>query len=77
MPIGSVFENNRTQVVRLPAECRFPPSVTKVNVRVSGAERILAPVDQGWDSFFFGSERMSDDFMAERASQVQGEREAL
>jgi len=77
MPTGSVFENNRTQAVRLPAECRFPPTVTKVSVRVFGAERILAPVDQSWDSFFLCTDRVSDDFMAERASQVQGEREAL
>jgi virulence-associated protein VagC len=30
MTLGSVFTNNRTQAVRLPAEVRFPDSVSKV-----------------------------------------------
>lgn len=30
---GSVFENNRNQVVRLPADARFPEGVNKVNAR--------------------------------------------
>lgn len=43
MTLGSVFTNNRTQAVRLPAEVRFPDTVSKVTVRVVGKERILAP----------------------------------
>ena len=76
-PQGTVFVNNRTQAVRLPAETRFPESVKKVIVRVVGNERVLSPVDNLWDSFFMTSEGVSDDFMNERASQVQPEREAL
>ncbi len=49
MPIGSVFKINRTQVVRLPVETRFPDSVKKVNVRIVGADQILSPF-----SFFDG-----------------------
>jgi len=30
MAIGTVFENNRTQAVRLPVETRFPEGVKKV-----------------------------------------------
>ena len=56
---GSIFENNRTQAVRLPAETRFPPEVRKVAVRVLGVERILAPVDRTWDSFFAAAEGVS------------------
>ena len=74
---GTVFVNNRTQAVRLPAETRFPESVKKVVVRVLGNERILSPVDKLWDSFFKSSEGVSDDFMNERASQEQPEREAF
>jgi len=77
MAIGSVFANNRTQAVRLPAETRFPETVKKVTVRVVGQDRILSPVDKAWDSFFLSSDRVSDDFMAERASQEQPEREAF
>lgn len=77
MPMGSVFENNRTQAVRLPAETRFPKSVKRVHVRVKGPDRILSPADQVWDSFFRSMEGVSDDFMAERPGQDQRDREPL
>ncbi|MGD8336719.1 MAG: type II toxin-antitoxin system VapB family antitoxin [Desulfobacterales bacterium] len=77
MALGSVFVNNRTQAVRLPAETRFPEGVKKVLVRVVGVDRVLSPVGNTWDSFFLSKERVTDDFIAERASQEQTEREAL
>jgi antitoxin VapB len=77
MAIGSVFDNNRTQAVRLPLETRFPDGVKKVTVRVVGQDRILTPFENTWDSFFESKERVSDDFMVERASQKQPERELL
>mgnify|MGYP000088316445 CR=1 FL=1 len=75
MPKGSVFVNNRTQAVRLPAETRFPDDVKQVTVRVIGRDRVLSPVDRSWDSFFLSGERVSDDFMLERAAQEQSDRE--
>lgn len=75
MATGSVFETNRTQAVRLPAETRFPPGVKKVTVRVVGQDRIIAPVDRTWDSFFLSEERPSDDFMESRGEQEQSDRE--
>ena len=77
MATGSVFINNRTQAVRLPAETRFPEGVKKVIVRVLGKDRVLTPVENTWDSFFFSEECVSEDFMSERASQEQPERESL
>ena len=77
MALGSVFVNNRTQAVRLPAETRFPEGVKKVMVRVVGVDRVLSPVSNTWDSFFLSKERVTDDFIPERASQEQTEREAL
>lgn len=77
MATGSVFVNNRTQSVRLPAEARFPDKVKKVTVRVVGQDRIISPADATWDSFFLSPETVSDDFMNERASQEQQEREAF
>ena len=77
MTTSTVFTNNRTQAVRLPAELRFPDTVKKVEVRQVGQERIIAAADQAWDSFFLAQETASEDFMAERASQRQPEREAL
>jgi antitoxin VapB len=75
MAIGSVFENNRTQAVRLPAETRFPKEVKKVFVRVVGQDRIISPIKNSWDSFFRSEKGVTDDFMTERASQDQSERE--
>ncbi len=77
MALGSVFVNNRTQAVRLPAETRFPEGVKKVMVRVVGVDRVLSPVSNTWDSFFLSKERVTDDFITERASQEQTERESL
>ena len=77
MSIGTVFINNRTQAVRLPVEVRLPEGVHKVKIRVRGNERIIAPVGQTWDSFFLNGPSVSDDFMPERASQDQPDRESL
>ncbi len=77
MTITTVFNNNRTQAVRLPAEMRFPDSVKKVEVRSKGQERIISPVTSSWNSFFLGTAPATDDFMAERASQFQSERDSL
>jgi len=77
MTTSTVFTNNRTQAVRLPAEMRFPDSVKKVDVRVIGLERIIAPVESTWDSFFLSGESATDDFMDERGSQHQAERESF
>lgn len=77
MTTSSVFTNNRSQAVRLPAELRLPDYVKKVDVRAQGNERIISPVGQKWDSFFLNGPIVSDDFMNERASQTQDEREAL
>lgn len=78
MDIGSVFENNRTQAVRLPANTRFPKDVKKVSVRVVGNTRIIEPVHKSWETFFHPiDEGITDDFMTERASQIQADRESF
>lgn len=77
MLTGSIFLNNRTQAVRLPAKTRFPDDVKQVVVRVVGKDRILTPIEQTWDSFFLSDERVSEDFMNVRASQIQSDREEL
>ena len=75
MNLASVFINNRTQAVRLPVGSRFPEGIKKVNVRVVGKERILSPVENTWDSFFLSQPSVTDDFITERASQKQADRE--
>lgn len=77
MGTGSVFENNKTQSVRLPADTRFPKGVKRVNVRVVGADRILSPIDRTWDSFFLPENKATKETMIERGDQEQAEREPL
>jgi antitoxin VapB len=77
MAVTTIFTNNRTQAVRLPAELRLPETVKKVDVRARGNERIISPVGQTWDSFFLEGPSVSDDFIIQRASQEQRDREPL
>jgi antitoxin VapB len=82
MSISTVFTNNRSQAVRLPADVRLPEDVKQVTVRAIGKERIIAPLQSSWDSFFMGGVTATDDFMVTetatgRATQMQVERESL
>ena len=77
MSIGTVFVNNRTQAVRLPLDVRLPDGTHKVEIRDKGNERIISPLGQTWDSFFLAGPSVSDDFLLERATQRQSEREEL
>ncbi len=77
MTLSTVFINNRTQAVRLPVEMRFPDSVKKVEVRIVGQERVIAPAYAAWDSFFLNAPQATEDFMATRADQSQPERESF
>jgi antitoxin VapB len=77
MSISTVFTNNRSQAVRIPSEMRLPEGVKKVVVRARGVERVIAPAGQSWDSFFMNGPAVSSDFLPERASQIQSEREAF
>jgi antitoxin VapB len=77
MTTTTVFINNRSQAVRLPAEMRLPEGVKRVEVRARGLERIIVPVGHQWDSFFIDGPQVADDFMESRASQEQPDRESL
>jgi antitoxin VapB len=77
MTVSTVFINNRSQAVRLPADVRLPEGVKKVQVRARGVDRIISPVGHTWDEFFLSGPQASEDFLVERASQDQGDREAF
>lgn len=77
MTTTTVFISNRTQAVRLPADMRLPAGITHVDVRVRGQERIIAPLGHTWDSFFIDGPQVTDDFLAQRATQAQPQREGL
>lgn len=75
--ITTVFTNNRSQAVRMPAEARLPDEVKKVIVRIRGRDRIITPIENTWDNFFLNGPLVSDDFMNERRIQKPVERESL
>ncbi len=79
MATGTVFINNRTQAVRLPAELRLPEGVKQVNIRKVGRDRVISPIGETWDSFFTAGPALAvtEDFMAERGSQTQAPRESF
>lgn len=77
MSLTTVFTNNRTQAVRLPADLRLPDNVKRVQVRALGHDRIISPLNSTWDSFFLSGAEVTDDFLPERANQTQADRESF
>ena len=77
MTATTVFINNRSQAIRLPAALRLPDNIKRVDIRARGCERVIAPLGHTWDSFFLGGLEVANDFMETRASQEQPEREAF
>ena len=76
MMTAKIFENGRSQAVRLPKECRF--SADEVMVNKIGEIVLLFPKTDKWDSFMKAIEMFSDDFMSDgRATDPVQEREAL
>ncbi|RKW39741.1 MAG: AbrB/MazE/SpoVT family DNA-binding domain-containing protein, partial [Lachnospiraceae bacterium] len=61
MLTAKIFENGRSQAVRLPKECRF--SSDEVLVNKIGDIVILLPKSSNWDSFAAAIDMFSDDFM--------------
>lgn len=77
MSQASVFFNNRTQAVRLPANMRFADDTKHVHIRKVGNERILTPIDNMWDSFFLTKDSVSDGFMIARSTAPISQRESF
>ena len=76
MTTAKVFENGRSQAVRLPKECRF--SDDEVLVNKIGEIVMLIPKSSKWKGFLSALNMFSDDFMADgREDQAEQEREGL
>ena len=69
---AKLFNNGRSQAVRLPVEFRFEG--TEVYIRKEGEHVILSPKPTSWDDFFDSSLRTTEDFMAERVDLPPQER---
>ena len=76
MMTAKVFENGRSQAVRLPKECRFQSDEVAVNK--IGDAVILLPKENQWAGFLAGLNLFTDDFMSEgRTHDIVQERECL
>lgn len=76
MITAKLFENGRSQAVRLPKEYRFPGNEVAINK--VGDIVILTPKENRWSGFLNSLELFSDDFMADdREQPAAQERESL
>lgn len=72
MRTATLFQNGRSQAVRLPKECRFTGK--EVYVRKLEDMVILLPKRSSWAPLLRSLHEFSDDFMADRAQPEQQER---
>jgi len=77
MMTAKLFENGRSQAVRLPKEYRFEGD--EVSINKVGDIVILMPKENKWSGLLSSLELFSDDFMADGREQPQDaqEREQL
>lgn len=76
MMTAKVFENGRSQAIRLPKECRF--NTDEVAVNKIGDIVILIPKTNKWNSFMQAIDMFSADFFESgRTDDVVQERENL
>ena len=75
MLTAKIFENGRSQAVKLPKECGF--SSDEVLVNKIGDIVILLPKSSNWDSFAAAIDMFSYDFMNDKRDDSLQEREIL
>ena len=76
MMTAKIFENGRSQAVRLPKEYRF--SSDEVMINRIGDIVLLMPKNKKWNSFMQAIDMFSDDFMKDgRGEQTVQVREEL
>ena len=76
MMTAKVFENGRSQAIRLPKTYRFDEK--EVAVHKVGDVLMVMPKEKSWDGLLASLDLFSDDFMAEERNQDElQERESL
>ena len=67
MQTAKIFQNGRSQAIRLPKAFRL--SGTEVKISRDGNRIILEPLEQSWDDWLLAIDQFSDDFMAQGREQ--------
>lgn len=74
METAKLFQNGKSQAVRLPKKYRF--SGDKVLIKRVGNAVVLLPCQDSWETLFDSLEQFSDDFMADRQQPNEQKRES-
>ena len=76
METAKIFENGRSQAIRLPKNYRF--NGNEVNINKIGDVVIIMPKKSKWSSFAKAIDMFSDDYMEDgRNLNVKQKRESL
>ncbi|MGI6366164.1 MAG: type II toxin-antitoxin system antitoxin VapB [Bacillota bacterium] len=75
MDIAKIFNNGRSQAVRLPKEYRF--SESEVYIKKIGDAVMLIPKGSEWKLFEHGIREFSEDYMLERKQPDMQERDNI
>lgn len=76
MDTAKIFENGKSQAVRLPKKFRF--SGDEVYVQRIGQAVVLLPKEAAWQTFMYGLNSFTSDIFEDGRDQgVQKERESL
>jgi len=67
MNTAKIFQNGRSQAVRLPKDFRFDGD--EVFVHKVGNAVVLLPVRHSWDTLFQSLDKFSEDFMQDGRQQ--------
>ncbi|MCD8212155.1 MAG: type II toxin-antitoxin system VapB family antitoxin [Oscillospiraceae bacterium] len=74
MNTAKIFQNGKSQAVRLPQKYRFQD--TEVYVAKLGDAVLLVPKDKAWQTFLDGLNGFSDDFIEDgREPEIPSPRE--
>lgn len=73
MKTAKLFQNGRSQAVRLPKEFRLDGD--EVYIKKTGNVVQLIPVAGSWDTFFDSLDKFSPDYMEERSQPPLEDRE--
>lgn len=73
METARLFQNGKSQAVRLPKEFRFGSD--RVYIKRVGNAVILLPYESAWDTLVESLTHFSTDFMSERTQPAVQERE--
>lgn len=74
MQTAKIFQNGRSQAVRIPKEFQF--NGTEVIIQKHGDAVILVPHEKAWAVFLEGLNGFSSDFMADGREQGQDQERA-